>query len=96
MSSRAVDVFFYGLFMDERLLRDKGLTPRHAELASVDGLALRIGRRATLVPASGGRVHGVVMSLMLDEVDRLYSEPSVRESVPSRIPRPAAGSHHTS
>ena len=55
MPSRPADVFFYGLFMDEDLLREKGLNPQRAALASVDGLALRIGKRAALVPTPGGR-----------------------------------------
>jgi len=85
MRSRSVDVFFYGLFMDEELLRAKGLTPQRAELASVDRLALRIGQRAALVPAPGGRVHGVVVTLTLAELDRLYSEPSLREYQPQAV-----------
>ena len=48
MQRRRADVFFYGLFMDEELLRGKGLNPKNAEPASVDGLALRIGQRAAL------------------------------------------------
>ena len=36
MSSRTADVFFYGLFMDQELLRGKGLSPQRAGLASVD------------------------------------------------------------
>jgi len=85
MSSRSVDVFFYGLFMDEELLRSKGVSPRDSELASVDGVALRIGERATLVPSPGGRVHGVVVSLMLAELDRLYSEPSLQAYEPQAV-----------
>ncbi len=85
MPSRNVDVFFYGLFMDEELLRGKGLNPQCAELASVDGLALRIGQRAAVVPAPGGRVHGVVVSLTLAELDRLYSEPSVQQYEPQAV-----------
>ena len=85
MPSRIADVFFYGLFMDEELLREKGLTPQHAELASVAGLALRIGQRAAPVPAPGVRVHGVVISLTLAELDRLYSEPSVRAYEPQAV-----------
>src|SRR5215475_6861242 len=77
MTNRRADVFFYGLFMDQELLRGKGLTPQGIELAWVDGFSLRIGQRAALVPKLGGRVHGVVISLMLEELDRLYSEPSV-------------------
>ena len=82
---RRVDVFFYGLFMDEELLRAKGLEIEGAELAAVDGLALRIGQRAALVPTPGGRVHGIVFSLTLSELDRLYSEPSVRAYRPQAV-----------
>ncbi len=78
MSRRRVDVFFYGLFMDGGLLRSKGLQPEGVGPAWVEGLALRIGQRAALVPEPGGRVHGLVMSLTLPELERLYSEPSVQ------------------
>ncbi len=64
--------------MDEELLRGRGLTPQRPELASVDGFTLRIGQRAALAPKPGGRVHGVVVSLTLAELNRLYSEPSVQ------------------
>ena len=80
-----VDVFFYGLFMDEELLRAKGLEPEGAALAAVDGLAVRIGPRAALVPAPGGRVHGVVFSLTHSELDRLYAEPGVHAYRPEPV-----------
>lgn len=82
---RRADVFFYGLFMDEDLLRAKGLKPERVERAVVDGLALRIGQRAALVPTPGARVHGVVMSLTLAELDALYSEPSVQAYKPQAV-----------
>ena len=82
---RRADVFFYGLFMDEDILRAKGLDVERAELAAVDGLALRIGRRAALAPTPGGRVHGVVFSMTLSELDRLYSEPSVQTYRPQAV-----------
>jgi hypothetical protein len=74
---RRIEVFFYGLFMDADALREKGFQPTDVRLASVDGMALHLGAHATLAPASGGRVHGVLMSLKHAEVDRLYAEPSV-------------------
>ncbi len=82
---RRADVFFYGLFMDEQLLRAKGLDPQGAELATVDGFAMRIGQRAALLPAPGGRVHGLVFSLTLSELERLYSEPSVQDYRPQAV-----------
>ena len=82
---RRVDVFFYGLFMDEEILRAKGIDVERSELAAVDGLALRIGQRAAVAPTPGGRVHGVVFSLTLSELDRLYSEPSVQAYRPQAV-----------
>jgi hypothetical protein len=85
MTSRRVDVFFYGLFMDRDLLRSKGCDPRDPELASVPGFALRIGQRAALVPDKTGRAHGVVMSLTLAELERLYSDPSLQAYQPQAV-----------
>lgn len=85
MPSRRADVFFYGLFMDQDLLRSKGVVPEGAELASVPGFALRIGQRAALVPDRTGRAHGIVMSLTLAELERLYSEPSVQAYQPQAV-----------
>ena len=85
MPSRHADVFFYGLFMDQDLLRAKGLAPQFVELASVPGFALRIGQRAALVPQPSGRVHGVVMSLTLAELEQLYSESSVQAYKPQAV-----------
>ncbi len=78
-------VFFYGLFMDQDLLRAKGLAPRDAELASVEGLELRIGQRAALVPAPRSRVHGVVLSLRREELTSLYAEPGLSLYVPEPV-----------
>ena len=52
MQPRRVEVFFYGLFMDEELLRSKGIAPENRQLASVDNFRLIIGNRETLVPST--------------------------------------------
>ncbi len=80
-----LDVFFYGLFMDESLLEAKGVHPGSIRIASVDGFVLRIGERASLVPEDSGRVHGVIASLSHDELEKLYSEPSVRAYRPEAV-----------
>jgi hypothetical protein len=72
------DVFFYGLFMDPVVLQAKGISAPSRQLGVVRDWALRIGQRATLVPAPGGSVHGVLMSLPLPDLDRLYAEASVQ------------------
>jgi hypothetical protein len=80
-----VDVFFYGLFMDAGLLRSKGVAPGRAEVATADDFRLVIGRRATIVPAAGDRVHGLVTTLTAAELTSLYSEPGLDEYVPETI-----------
>jgi len=85
VESRFISVFFYGLFMDAEALRAKGFHPSKGRQACVSGLALRIGRRATLVPAPAGRTFGFVIGLSHAELDRLYAEPSVAAYRPEAV-----------
>jgi hypothetical protein len=64
--------------MDAAVLESKGVRGAASGLGTVRDWALRIGQRATLVPAAGQAVHGVVMTLSLPDVDRLYGEASVQ------------------
>ena len=82
---RRLDVFFYGLFMDEQLLRAKGIHPADARIASVPGFVLRIGARATLVPAPGAEVHGVLMKLSHADLETLYGDASVQAYRPEAV-----------
>jgi hypothetical protein len=82
---RKIDVFFYGLFMDEALLQAKGIPSPNLRVASVSGFQLRIGKRATLVPVPEERVFGVVASLSHSELEQLYSEPSVQVYKPEAV-----------
>ena len=82
---RRIEVFFYGLFMDEALLREKGMNPGNRRMASVENFCLVIGARATLVPCPGQTVHGVLFSLTHTEVDALYSEASVSVYRPEAV-----------
>jgi hypothetical protein len=59
---RTIDVFFYGLFMDDAVLREKGMNHVNRRMASVDNFALVVGARATLVPCPGRTVYGVLLS----------------------------------
>lgn len=85
MTSRRINVIFYGLFMDEDLLLAKGVQPTRSRQACVPGFALRIGQRATLVPVSDARAYGVLMELSHEEIERLYAEPSVRMYRPEAV-----------
>ncbi len=82
---RRIEVFFYGLFMDEALLREKGVNPLNRRIAFVEDFSLVIGARATLVPRAGGTAHGVLFSLTHDEVDALYREASVSVYRPEAV-----------
>ena len=80
-----VPLYFYGLFMDADLLREKGAYPINIRRGSVPGWAVRIGQRATLVRQDGARSHGVLMDLTHDEIDRLYAEQSLTAYRPEPV-----------
>ncbi len=86
-------IFFYGLFMDRSLLTAKGLQPEDRRAAELRNYRFHIGERATLVPAPGRRVFGVVMGLQPQEVDALYADPSVREYRRERVQVELLASH---
>jgi len=71
------DIFFYGLFMDESVLRAKGVEPRAARKAVVRDYQLKIGRRAMLVRQPSSQAYGMVYALTDHEIDSLYSEPGL-------------------
>ena len=78
-------IFFYGLFMDDSLLTEKGLHPEKIGPAVLPGYRIHIGERATLLPSPASRCYGIVMALSAQEVDALYSEPSVRAYERERV-----------
>ena len=78
-------VFFYGLFMDERLLATKGIKPADVNLGFVDGYALRIGDRATLVRRPACRAYGAVMDIAASQATELYAEDSVADYLPEPV-----------
>ena len=85
MSSAPVAVFFYGLFMDVEFLRTRDVHVVAAQAARLDGYDLRIGSRATLVPAPGSSAHGILMSVPAGDLQRLYADASVSHYVPQQV-----------
>jgi hypothetical protein len=85
MTDRRIDGFFYGLFMDRDVLRESRVTAARPRRAYVDGYELRIGRRATLVPAPGARAYGMVFALTHDQLEKLYSAPGLEQYRPEAI-----------
>ena len=78
-------VFFYGLFMDESLLATKGIEPSDVNPGFVDGYALRICERATLVRRPESRAYGVMMDISAGEATELYAEESVADYLPEPV-----------
>jgi hypothetical protein len=85
MDERRLDVFFYGLFMDQHLLNSKGVRPTDVRPAVVPGFQLRIGARAAIVPIPTEQVHGLLMKLSHADIERLYTEPGVRAYRPEPV-----------
>ena len=85
MSAENAAVFFYGLFMDESLLRSRGIRPVSAAVGCIEGYTLRIGKRATLLPSAGARAYGVLMTLRTEDVTALYSDTSVADYVAESV-----------
>lgn len=85
MGEGRVDVFFYGLFLDARVLREKGVAPADGRKAYVDGFELRIGSRAALVPSPRGRVYGMLFALTRPELELLYAGPGLERYRPEAV-----------
>lgn len=85
MTERRIDGFFYGLFMDADILRESRVVAVNPRRAYVEDYSLRIGRRATLVPASGGRAYGMVFALTHDELEVLYNAPGLEQYRPEAV-----------
>ena len=77
MSDKLKDIFFYGLFMDQRVLREKGIHPHASRKAVVNGYRLKIGDRAMLLPEPSSEAFGVVHALTEREINSLYAEPGL-------------------
>ena len=80
-----MEVFFYGLFMDVRLLTVKGLRPENVRLAHLPNYALKIGNRASLVPQPGEKAYGLIISVHTETLESLYAEASVADYVPEAV-----------
>ena len=78
-------IFFYGLFMDAKLLEEQGLHPKWVGLAKLPDYQIRIGARATLVPSPGAVAYGALMTLSSKEAALLYAEPSVSDYKPEPV-----------
>src|SRR5689334_21310895 len=74
--------FFYGLFMDPDVLRKQGIEPGEGRRARVDGQALRLGERATLVPQADAHAYGMTYALEAAQLQALYSAAGLESYAP--------------
>jgi hypothetical protein len=81
MDVKPESIFFYGLFMDEDLLKEQGIRVLDSAVGSVEGFRLAIGARATLLPEAGSRAFGVLMHLNPGDTQELYSSPGLADYV---------------
>ena len=66
-------------------MQAKGAFPVNIRRACAPGFALRIGKRATLVQNPGMSAYGMLMELTHEEIEKLYSEPSVKAYRPEAV-----------
>lgn len=85
MTERRVDGFFYGLFMDSEILHAQDVVAENPRHAYVEDHTLRIGARATLVPALGARAYGMVIALTFNDLDKLYGAPGLEAYRPEAV-----------
>ncbi len=78
-------VFFYGLFMDQDVLKEMGYNPQNVRLAHLMDYRLVIGDKATLVPCEGACTYGTVIDLEHREVEALYSSDGVVDYVARKV-----------
>jgi hypothetical protein len=79
------DAFFYGLYMDEAVLAASGVAPQHGRKARLDGFALKIGKRATLVREKGASAWGMVYALTEADLGKLYGAPGLEAYRPEMV-----------
>jgi hypothetical protein len=78
-------IFFYGLFMDPSLLREKRLHPTLVGPAELPDYQIHIGNRASLIPSPQSTSYGMLIDLPDEEVATLYSAPDVRDYRPDNV-----------
>jgi hypothetical protein len=73
VSDPKVAVFFYGSYMNPRVLEEANLSPATFETAELDHFEIVVRPLANLVPADRGRVYGVLTFATHAELERLYA-----------------------
>jgi len=80
-----VRVFFYGSFINRRVLADVDLLPADIEVARIWGFDIRIQPLANLVRSERHSVYGIVCKTTHRELDRLYTQDWVGTYLPEAV-----------
>jgi len=84
-NQRLNEVFFYGLYMDEKILKSKNVEPRNKRVAFANDYKLRIGNMATLLREKDSQAYGLVYSLTHDEIYILYTKSGLTDYISESI-----------
>ena len=63
-----MEVFFYGLYMDEDVLLRNGIHPSNPRMGYLNDYGLKIGNRASLIPCEKEKAYGIVMTTNHEEI----------------------------
>jgi hypothetical protein len=74
MDLPAINVFFYGSFINVDILAKGGLVVDDVTVAKLWGFDIRISTLATLVRSDHGCVYGIVTKATHADLDRLYAQ----------------------
>ena len=80
-----MDVFFYGLFMDQDILTKNGVNPSNPRKGYLNNYTLKIGSRASLIPCKEEKAYGIIMTISEEEIVKLYAEKSVADYIPEKV-----------
>ncbi len=80
-----MDAFFYGLYMDEDVLRSLNIEPKVPRVARIDGFDLDLRGAVKAIPCAGQSVWGIIFELSQADVHRMYSGPKTRLYTPSVV-----------
>jgi hypothetical protein len=83
-----VDVFFYGGYMDFKVLESFGIGERDYHVAQLMGYELIIGRSANVRKKGLQSVFGIITRLTHDEIDVLYGQEAQAKLGTQYFPEP--------
>jgi cation transport regulator ChaC len=78
MSDPTVWVFFYGSYINPKVLAEVDIVPELVELATLPGFQLTIRPLANLVPSDRHIAYGILTKATHSELNRLYKEHAER------------------